>query len=795
MNLSFVLVAVIYFAAVALWRRLRGGEIPWRVAIFFYLLVLIFLFRPLTQRYVHVPADFLTSLQPWREFAPSHRVANPEINDVILQMVPWAHQVRESWKSGVAPLWNASAGGGYPLLANGQSAPLAPFRLLALALPLGQSFSAEAALKILVALTATFLYVRRRHSVLASLVAAVGFGFSTFIVVWLHFPHASVTAFLPAAFLGMELLFERITYARFVFLALTFAAIFLGGHPESAAHIGFATALLLIYLVSTTREERWKKAAVVCLSGVAAGLIAAPFLLTFFEALPRSQRYDWLERTHPRPYTPNVHTFLLLFQPRFFGLIREWNNVGPGFAEMVCGSAGILGLVGWISATVALLRRRAAPRFFVLATPLIAGIALAWPGMLDAFEKLPLFSMAANARFRLVLCFFFAVLAAYVVDAARRERRTVISGVCAAVALLLFGFVRDLPSAAAREEAIVTTLPALVVLGFVTLLAFGWRARLLRVPLLAAVVLEMWTFGLNWNPTVPQQHLYPSTPLVNRLLVARDTHRHSGQPFRVAGLTSMLFPNGAAMYGLEDVRSHDPMSNGRVLGLLRVFTGYSSDEYFGMLTKIESSFLNFMNVKYVVIGPRDGLRDPRFVPVYVGRDGKVFENRGVLPRFFAARRIVNEFDDMKRVELMLAPHEWRDVIVKRLPTQLGSTVVQRLLRSEGTAQVRARQRRGDRFTIDVNAADWTLVASSQPEWPGWKAYRNGARLKLLTVNEAFIGFVVPPGRSRIELAYEPLSYRVGATIGITTLAALLLGFIMAPRKPRDATRLPTIAER
>lgn len=786
MNLSFVLVAVVYFAAVALWRKFRSGEIPWRIAVFFYALVLIFLFQPLTQRYVNVPADFLSTLQPWREVIEPHYVANPEINDVILQMVPWAHQVRESWRSGVAPLWNANAGGGYPLLANGQSAPLSPLRLIALPLPLGQSFAAEAALKLLIALTATFLFLRRRYSFVASTAGAVAFGFSTYLIVWLHFPHASVTAFLPAAFLGMELLFERITYRRFVLASLVFGAIFLGGHPESAAHIGFACALFLIYLTITTVQSRWQKVAVVCASGLAGGLLAAPFLLTFFEALPRSQRYDWLQHDEGASYVPTLPTFLLLFQPRFFGLIREWNNVGPGFAEMVCGSAGILGLVGWITATLATVRRRSAPRFFVYATPLIAGIALAWPLLLDAFETLPLFSMAANARFRLVLCFFFAVFVAFAIDAARRERIGIAVGITLTVALFLVSWFRDLPTAAAREEALLTSVPALLVLSMVIALALRGRMRSLRVPLLAAIVLEVWTFGINWNPVVPQRQLYPSTPLINRLLVERDRHHAADVPFRVAGLTSMLFPNAAAMYGLEDIRSHDPMSYGRVLGLLRVFTGYSSDEYFGMLTKIDSSFIDFMNVKYVVIGPRDGLRDPRFVPLYVGRDGKLFLNRAALPRFFAARRVVNEFDDMKRVELMITPHDWRDVIVKRLPTQLGDAVLARLLRSNGSAAVRARQLRDDRFTIDVDARDWTLVASSQPEWPGWKAYRQGKRVKLLTVNESFIGFVVPPGRSTIELVYAPLSWRVGATIAITTLAGLLLGFFVFRRR---ATRV------
>ncbi len=173
MNLTFAWVALIYGAAVFVWRKLSTDGLRWRVAALFYLLVLAFLFRPLTQRFVDVPADYTTRIIPWSAYAVPDPAANTEINDVILQMVPWSHEVRQAWRSLQAPLWNRNAGGGYPLLANGQSAALSIFRLLALPLPLGYSFTCEAALKILVALTFAFLYARRRLGELAGILTAI----------------------------------------------------------------------------------------------------------------------------------------------------------------------------------------------------------------------------------------------------------------------------------------------------------------------------------------------------------------------------------------------------------------------------------------------------------------------------------------------------------------------------------------------------------------------------------------------------------------------------------------------
>src|SRR5512140_510347 len=234
MNPTWLYVLAVY--AIAVWLARRGGvDLPRRMAALFYLMALLFLFRPMTQPCVNVPVDYVQRIPPWASATNSHTVTNSEINDIALQMVPWAHAVRESWKTLHVPLWNAHAGSGYPLLANGQSAALSPLRLIALPLPLGYSFTAEAAMKFLIAMTFTYLLCRRRrYSDLAGAVAAVSFGFSSFMVVWLHFPHVTVTAFLPAVIYAVELLAERRTYGRFVFAAVIWLPLLFGGHPETA---------------------------------------------------------------------------------------------------------------------------------------------------------------------------------------------------------------------------------------------------------------------------------------------------------------------------------------------------------------------------------------------------------------------------------------------------------------------------------------------------------------------------------------------------------------------------------
>ncbi|HKO58293.1 MAG TPA: hypothetical protein VJ276_20685, partial [Thermoanaerobaculia bacterium] len=411
MNPTWLLVGAVYALAVWLARRAGMRELRWRIAALFYLLVLIFMFRPMTQQFVNVPVDFIQSLPPWTHVTRNHDVWNRELNDVVLQIVPWAHQAREAWRSGHLPLWNQLAGSGYPLLANGQSSAFSVVRLLALPLPLGYAMTAEAAMKLLMAMTFTFLYCRRRYEELPSAFAAVVFGFSTFLVVWLHFPLVTVAVFLPAVMLQIDLLIERRTFGRFCFAAFLWAAMLFGGHPETVSHIFFLALLYVGWRAGVSPASRRASSPggtaardvprlaggtpvlLLTLTGamVVAALIASPFLATFGEAVTKSKRYQEL-KVSPNliGYYSDFPSQVILLQPFFYGEVPFEKAWGPEGAESITGFVGVIGVASWLGVFLwALINRRwrSIELFFALATLLILGIILAWPVVAAAFHK------------------------------------------------------------------------------------------------------------------------------------------------------------------------------------------------------------------------------------------------------------------------------------------------------------------------------------------------------------------------------------------------------------------------
>ncbi|MGH9456797.1 MAG: YfhO family protein [Thermoanaerobaculia bacterium] len=810
LNPTFLYVALVWLAAVWLWRRL-GGTFPWKIAIFFYLLVLVFLFRPMTQAYVNVPVDYLFRLDPWRLFHPGVEPQNGELNDLPLQIIPWAHQVRESWKALEVPLWNPSAAGGYPLLANGQSSAFSLVRWIALPLELDRSLTAEAALKLLIALGGAFLFLRRRgYSDAASVIAAVSFAFSTAIVVWLHFPIATGAVWLPAVFLAIDMLVERRSYKRFLLMTLVFAQLLFSGHPETAAHTVFGAGVWLLFVVfAEGRAGRtWKKRlapiGAICGAGFLAFVLALPQILPLFEALPSTKRWEMLE-AYPgmNVHETDARFFVNFIQPAFFGTVREGTAWGPAHAELVASYGGMFLGIAWVGVLAWTVSRRRwrDERFLAVAfVPVLMAIALNWPGISDLFEAIPPFSFAANARLRLLVIWFAALAAAALVDLfLAGVRWPLATGAGAMAAALAAAFLLNPvdPSTDPFHWAVMTSIPgALVIVASAAAALVPGRARRAAVGvLLVLATIDLWAQDAPFNLRVRRALFYPRTPILTRMMEIQ-ARGAAGDPviYRITGTNGMLFPNTAVLYGLHDIRGHDPMANGRVLGVLRVFTGYTSDNYFGMLRDVSHPVIDYLNVAYVLTGPQEHLPADSWEQVYAAPDGRIYRNREVMPRFFAVDRVISEFDDAKRTDLLLEHQDWRDTaIAKRLPTQVMRYAHADILTPRPPdvpkTTVRLTRAAGDVFEMEIDASRWTLIVSSQPDWPGWRVVRNGAeQLKTIKVNAGFMGFIVPPGHASIRVYYAPRSFWVGAAISLVAFAALAAAGILLRLRSRRASR-------
>jgi hypothetical protein len=747
-NLAWLYVGVVYAAAVALARR-AGVALPRRIALLFYALVLLFLWKPLTGPYVNVAPDVLLLIPPWSASAPEgfdkFDVSNYELQDIVFQFIPWTKQVHESWRALKPPLWNPLAACGMPLLPNMQGGAMSPLRLLTIGLPLPYSFMAEGALKILVALTFAFLYCRRRYALLPSAIGAIAFGFGTFITLWLHFPHPNVAAFLPAVLYQIDLLAERVTRGRFLFAAFLGPVLLFGGHPESTAHVVFFAALYAPWVIVT--ERKWRLVGTLVAVSLVSLLLAAPVLLPFAEILPHSTSYAHArEQTHAQATAfSDFHSLALLVHPRLYGE-RPGPLWGNAVTETVAGFAGLLGIGAFFGMLVR-GRFREREGFFVLATILCFAVVADVPYLSAPVKQL--FSIALNSRFRLLLAFCLAVQTA----ALLHERKRLQLAVAIAGALGVLGYVMvktPFPTPEAKQFALYATIPSVVVLALaavssrgaqtardplpterVSIIGGGSRAearddtRTWALPLLViAVYAELWSAGHSWHPPKRQPDIYPRTPILDAL-----REQHGDQPYRFVGIGPVLFPNTHAPFGFEDVRVKDALSSAKYVDLLvREVKGFDIRSYYMKWEDTETPLLDRLNVRWLMTEPKVELADrARYRPIYEGYDGRIYENLRVKPRFFG----------------------------------------------DG-ANVQVARYTGDAYELRVDAARETLVSSSVGWWPGWRVTHNGRRLEPRVVDEAFLGFTVPPGRGTVRMRYVPLSFWLGVALSLATLLAVVL---------------------
>lgn len=766
-----------YFVAVALARR-AGAALPRRIAVLFFALALFFFREALMTDAINVAVDYYETLPPWSNLHNPIRSANPFINDVSLQLVPWAHAVREHWRSLELPLWEASAASGYPLLANAQSQALSILRLMSLPLSLGHAMAAEGAWKVLIAMTFTFLFCRRRWSVIASTVAAIAYGFSGFVIVWLHFGHATVAAMLPAALLAVDLLSESQSRAAFAFGALVWAAILTGGHPETAAQGGILALAFTLWIAFAERHrERLRFIAASVLSMITGALLASPFLIPFAEAVRKTKRFaDLSVAPHPAGVLADWASTIATLQPHFFGNIPSEHPWGPALPETITGFAGTLAVIAAIALTLRVIAAKAwrsREAFLVLALILTLGVMYDVPGITGAFNLV--MRLTPAARVRCLLALLTAICIAPAIDGLMHGFRWPVLAGSAVASLLFAAMMRfPFPHAADREGALIALIPAMCVAA-VGAIATLRPARIAIAVLAIAMLSEQWSVLRGWNPVLPPSRLYPPTPLV-RKLVALKAAAPPTAPFRIAAYGADFFPNLSTMYGLEDIRAHDPMESARYTAMLGLCGGYDTATYFAMWTNTTTTLLDYLNVRYFVTSPGRTLDSPRWSRVYEGRDGFIFENRDVLPRFYATRTIAVEWNVKRFVERMSATTEWAHTAVLE-DLRIDDAAMRRDLiepHAGADATVEITHAEASAYAMRVNAPRHTLVASSIPWWPGWQVRVDGRGARPLRINGAFLGFLVRPGPHDVRVFYRPWSFWAGVAVSMITAAVLFV---------------------
>ncbi len=709
------------------------------------------------------------------------RDRNDELGDVPTQFLPWTAAVADGYRAGRLPLRFAANGCGTPLWANPQAQAVTPTTLFSVLLGSAWGFGAAAAAKLWLAAAGAYLFARRRAlSRGASAWAALAFGFALQMTAWMHFPHTWPLSLLPFVLLALERLArgERLGFAA---TAGVVALLLCGGYPEGeffAALCGCAFFLAVLVSRDVPALEKLRRLGLAAAASLLGLGLTAAYTLPATLAIARGERSVQVARG-TRGLDPALSARDFLRAPTYWDITRFWvvpeaqgnprdeDKFGPySFAGRASGYAGVLVL----AFALASFFRKNAPRAVRLARwgVVVTALYLLWyPPLVYLLQATPglseLSTRLTSNRANAILVLLLALLAACELERIRAGGRTAATRIAVAILFAALALVfREYAQAPDRFptttwRAVSFALPAVLLAACFALLTGRLgerRRRVLAVFLFVGTAVDLLRIGARFNPGTPRGDDFPVTPKVRELQAASRGGRFADSELSMTGM--------AFMYGLEDVRVHDPVGPADYQDVLAATAGYTGPaEYSARVTRLDAPILDFLNAR-ARVGPGAAIAS-RPAPEAVLPDRLV----GSADSGELLRRLAAETDFLRRAHAV-----GRDEVFA------------------GAARLLAFARpRPEELRIRVSAEGPRVLVIPESTDGGWSARGNGAPLPTLTANGAFLAIRVPAGETEIVCRYTPPGLPAGAAISAASAGILgLLALAFVRRGARSSRR-------
>ncbi|HTY43585.1 MAG TPA: YfhO family protein [Thermoanaerobaculia bacterium] len=767
-------------AAIAIAHRFVA-RLDRRVALLLALLPLLFTGPALVTGRAYAPLDILYDTAP----LSTHRAAlgvgpvrSPSLGDVVYQHLPWRAAVRRAVREGHAPLWNPNVLAGEPLLAVQQAGVLRPAVWIGMLLPPASSWTFDVTVRLFTALLgACLLLTDLGCGPAASVLGAAGWAFSDFLVFFLGFSIAPPTAPFPLALLGARRVARDPGAPSTALLAVALAAGLAGGHPETALHTGAAAALYFLFELAGARAGTRLRSVGGALTAACLALgLCAVVLLPMAEVLPRTAEHAFRKSWYAvqkRSAPPEESVFRLAPQLVPYGVgVDGVSDVKPG--HLIPSSyAGVLLLP---FAVVGLLVPRRERWFFLVLG--LSGLAIcARTPAADWIAKLPFFDIAINEYLIVWVTLAVAVLAALGADAVvRGQGRSTwfVAAVATAVAVaLVHEHLRPvmnglgLPPAYRHRRLLLQIAPLALAAAALSLPGKRRSGRGVAAAVAVFVAARVLEEG-RVNPVLDAAAFYPPLSVLSKV--------PRGAPWRTTALGFAFLPNLAAVYDVEDVRGYSAM---RLDRLRETFPLWCVDQGFAFnrIDDPAKPFLAFLNVRWVLL-PASQPAPPGWTVLAEGEGIRLVENPAALPRVFVPAQVRAEPDAAKRLALLAAIEDFRDRGVVSEATADWT--------ANGDARVTLEAYGAPALRLRSEGTSPTLVGTSIPAWPGWKAELDGQPMALEAYNHAFLAFRVPPGDHRILVRYDPDGFRRGLALSLAS-AAVLAAWAWRSRQRGSAT--------
>ncbi|MBI4579615.1 MAG: YfhO family protein [Planctomycetes bacterium] len=291
-------------------------------------------------------------------------------------------------------------------------------------------------------------------------------------------------------------------------------------------------------------------------------------------------------------------------------------------------------------------------------------------------------------------------------------------------------------------------------------------------------------FNTHADPALLQQR----PPIVQHL---QEAQAESPEPVRIGrfGWQDKFRPNLPMLFGLQDVGGYDSIiltSFARYLQAIepQKLLIYNLVENIEKPAALDSPLCALLNIRYLLsVGP---VKHPDYEKVDVPGNLGLYRLKPdkQVPRAFLVGRVDRVLDLDEAIAVMKTGRiDVRTQAVVQTVPGGEAGLVDPFPGPAGSA--RMVNYRPSRVRIETTAAGRQFLVLCDVYYPGWEAYIDGARHRIMVTDGIFRGVSVPAGKHTVEFRFEPSRLGIGTALSLSSLAVLMVAAVVHRLGRRD----------
>ncbi len=665
-------------------------------------------------------------------------------DDISTQVMPWIQFQASEWHAGRIPLWDPTAWGGQPLLAQAIPGTASLLNWPLFLAPLKHGWIRQSVLhwyyvltRIIAAWTMFALCRDLGRSRAASVIAGVLFGTAGYFGSAEYPQIVNSGIWAPAVFLYQLRVVRGVRpWASAGLYGLFLGLVWLSGHHQVPIFVSITSCLMWFFDVF--RRVSWRFGAA---GLVIAGLVGALQILPTFEYGRQAVR--WVGLDHPVGWNEKVP--YAIHDNYAVKPLSVLSIAIPGMDRTVNPHIGAVALA------LALLGCAAAPRFAVISFIALIfsfGPATWLHGIL--YATVPLIEKArAPAQALMLVHLGLCALVAFGIDTVNEKgKRFAAYGLLATAALLsAAGFILYKTGGVTLMGDTRFMVTAAAALGGAVLLLKGPKT-VAKWALLGLILVETSTTSAQFTIYERQKERISKLKMMSEDADLADfLRKQSSKPFRIEYDGDTFPHNLGDWWGLETFSTYTASAPEIVM----------RNEPYNPRVQAMLGVRYYLGTKPV---------RPDLEEVFTGASGrKIFAYPVAFPRAWAVHRT-----------LQVKPAETARALIDPAIDLATAAIVTRSAPGLETCSgdsVRVRGHYPNRVAIEADMRCRGMVVLSETWFPGWKASVDGRGTDVFDVDGMVRGVVVERGSHRIDMVYRPVTVFAG---GFLTVLGLLLAF-------------------